>query len=103
MNEQSNAARENLGEAAMFTPMYGILFCIRSVIGNEDPGLEVIEELFKKCLEIADIIAPILNSDSPEGKVILIRYCTKIFLRSEIDDLLSIFAQALPKLHYLKV
>ena len=67
LHDQSDSAKVNLGDAAMFTPMYGTLFCIRSVIGDQDPGPLVIEELFKKCLEISELIAPILNSDSPEG------------------------------------
>ena len=57
----------NLGDAAIFSPMYGILFCIRSVIGDKNPGPQIIRELFNKCLEISELIAPILNSESPEG------------------------------------
>ena len=67
LNQQSEAAKVNLGDAAIFSPMYGILFCIRSVIGDENPGPHIIRELFNKCLEISELIAPILNSESPEG------------------------------------
>ena len=62
-----NGPKVNLGDAAIFSPMYGILFCIRSVIGDANPGPHIIRELFNKCLEISELIAPILNSESPEG------------------------------------
>ena len=56
LHSQSEAAQVNLGDAAMFSPMYGLLFCIRSVIGDQDPGPLVINELFNKCLEISELI-----------------------------------------------
>ena len=45
--------------------MYGLLYCIRSLVLELDLDLPM--RLFDLCMEISNIIAPVLKSDSPEG------------------------------------
>ena len=57
LSRQYGVARKNLGEAALSSPLYGILVCIRSVIDLTD-----VENLFKISLQISSIIAPVLGT-----------------------------------------
>ncbi len=67
---QFDTAQKNIGQAALLCPIYGILFCTRSVMSRFQNSKKFIQKLYEKCLEISALIEPILSSESPEGYLI---------------------------------
>ena len=71
LKNQLKIAQNSLEQAAMEAPMYGILFCLRSLMSNSSVAncltSEFFDELFQVCSDISTVISCILNSDSPEG------------------------------------
>ena len=69
LEQQWQDAQDNLAQAALTGPMYGVLFCIRSLIAdNGIQDQQLVHQLFRICSSIANnVIASVLNCDSPEG------------------------------------
>jgi hypothetical protein len=66
LERQVKIAQVDLCKAAIEAPMYGVLFCIRSIL-DQDPGEAISDELFKLGLTITSVTSSVLNNDSPEG------------------------------------
>lgn len=71
-------AKTSLLKAARVNPMYGLLLCIRHLLSQVDfmktkdaeeiQGWRAFFERFiPKCVELTDVVAPIVNSSAPEG------------------------------------
>ena len=76
LEEQLVSARSTLGNANTRQPLFGILYCIRMVLGSFGPK-DVDGELtawstkmVSLSEEVSGIVGLVLNSDSPEGHVI---------------------------------
>ena len=68
---QHKIAQISLEQAAVEAPMYGALFCLRSLLENSEAAETLDSEFFSDileiCFDITEIISVVLNSDSPEG------------------------------------
>ncbi|XP_017474797.1 PREDICTED: thyroid adenoma-associated protein homolog isoform X1 [Rhagoletis zephyria] len=68
-------AKESLLQAAKLNPLYGILFTVKhflmrldfKTLAQEIPWRIVIAELIVLCKELTTVVAPVVNSSSPEG------------------------------------
>ena len=75
LRKQIEVAKEDLQLAAGTAPMYGALFCLRTVVetldqskeGGEELDIQRINILTDSCFLISDIINVVLCSDTPEG------------------------------------
>ena len=73
LGDQIELARSDLQLAANTAPLYGVLFCIRTVIESSDRSTFTvddnpwIQDLVEKCLAISELINVVLCSDTPEG------------------------------------
>ena len=65
----------NLEQINLTMPMYGILLCMRKIVEslvrreNQDYLKRWTEETISICRKVWDLLAPVLNSESPEGFV----------------------------------
>lgn len=74
LEKSISVARESLLEAARSGPMYGIVLCIRHLIGTIDlkqcnrlVWRPLVARVLRICKELLQLVAPIVNSSSPEG------------------------------------
>lgn len=75
LDKSLTVAKASLLIAASKQPLYGFLFCIRHILSkvnlNEVEDVlgwkQFIGRLIPLCKELADVVAPIVNSSSPEG------------------------------------
>ncbi|XP_014671184.1 PREDICTED: thyroid adenoma-associated protein homolog [Priapulus caudatus] len=80
-------ARKSLLHAAISHPIYGIILCIRQVLGDVnfkklkdlDVWRKLIKDLIEQCFTIAQLVSPVITNDSPEGH-----------LPMDIDDTVSL-------------
>ena len=69
---QHKIAHVSLEQAAVEGPMYGALFCLRSLLENSNETVknldsEFFSDILEMCFDITKIISVVLNCDSPEG------------------------------------
>ncbi|KAF4521441.1 hypothetical protein B566_EDAN010598 [Ephemera danica] len=78
LQRQLDIARRSILQAAARGPMYGTLFCLRHLLTAADLSrlaqLEegpqwraLIDELVETCFQLNAVVAPVVNSSSPEG------------------------------------
>ncbi|XP_068682323.1 tRNA (32-2'-O)-methyltransferase regulator THADA-like isoform X3 [Montipora foliosa] len=70
-----SVASRNLSLIGIQAPMHGVLFCLRSIIGStslryvaaDKHWQNLISCLVEECLKTANIVAPVITNESPEG------------------------------------
>eukprot|EP00057_Strongylocentrotus_purpuratus_P021689 XP_011676163.1 PREDICTED: thyroid adenoma-associated protein homolog isoform X2 [Strongylocentrotus purpuratus] len=75
LEEQVEVARESLLETAVQGPMYGVLHCLRILLGDTDlktlPKVAawkcVVTRLIQLCFDVADVAATVVCNSTPEG------------------------------------
>lgn len=67
-------AQSSLLRAARTNPLYGLVFCIRHLMGksdlkktNDQSWRDFIQQLIQLCKDLTEVVGPIVNSSSPEG------------------------------------
>ncbi|XP_022108564.1 thyroid adenoma-associated protein homolog [Acanthaster planci] len=77
LTEEVGVAKDSLLEAAVQGPMYGILHCIRELLGDvnlrtmshSDGWNVMVSQLIQLCLEVAEVACVVVCNSSPEGYV----------------------------------
>lgn len=88
-----NVARSSLLVAARTNPLYGLIFCIRHLMGKidlkktDDPcWRDFVKRFIELCKNLTGVVGPIVNSSSPEGHLPNDFSNVTNFLPNEIDS-----------------
>ncbi|XP_064115592.1 tRNA (32-2'-O)-methyltransferase regulator THADA-like isoform X1 [Macrobrachium nipponense] len=76
LQSEVTVAQESLLKAAAYGPMYGLLLCIRTLLGNIPKDQfdknhcvwkSIVKELLAVCYEVSELVASVVRNSSPEG------------------------------------
>lgn len=91
--EGLKVAQSSLLVAARTNPLYGLVFCIRHLMGKVDLKKtydklwrDFVERLIELCKNLTEVVGPIVNSSSPEGHLPNDFSNVSNFLPNEIDS-----------------